>query len=329
MKMGMRLQSAALAAAITLIALTGPAAAEPAFGYNLELDVVYGQGLIAPNGVETTRDLMLDVYTPSQPTGDTARPAVILVHGGAYYRGARRATPFRGEGSVHSRQEDYARLFAPMGYVAFVIEYRLAPELPIAETPLNHPNLQDPLVAVTEAGIARTNFVRDAMGLPILSLEETREISWATALASAEDVYKAVEFVRNNADLYNVDPDRIAIGGHSAGAGALINAAFGLRAKVKAIFPLSPTVAGFDLSKVLREPELPATLLILAQNDLDSVAESIPPMLVEMEKARLDYEFAWVPGFGHFYPTGAITLGDDAIRTSVGERVTDFLADNL
>jgi len=303
--------------------------AESAFGYNLETDVVYGQGVIAPDGAEITRDLQLDVYTPSEAMGDTARPAVILVHGGAYYRGGRRAPPYREAGAVHSRMEDYARLLTPLGYVCFVIEYRLAPELPITNVPLDTPTLQNPDEAISPAGIARTNYVRNDMGLPILTEDETRALTWSALLSAAEDVNKAVEFVRANAATYNVDPDRIAIGGHSAGAGATINATYGLRANVKAAFPLSPPVLGFDITKIFQGPDLPPTLVVLSQNDLEAVSESIPPTVVEMQKAGHDYELVWVPGFGHFYPTGAVSLSDDGTRTSVGERITDFLTEHL
>ncbi len=319
----------AVSAFVILVALIGTATADPEFGYILETDIVYGQGVVAPDGSETTRDLLLDIYVPSEPSGEGIRPAVVLVHGGAYYRGGRRQPSYSGDGAVHSRQEDYARMLAPLGYVVFVIEYRLAPELPVPQTPSDHPDLQDPDVAAPDSGIERTHYVRQAMGLPVLSDEETRKISLAAILAAAEDVKKAVDFVRANAELYNVDPERIAVGGHSAGGAAVINAVFGLQADVKAIFPLSPGVGGFDLAKVLGEPDLPATLVMQSQNDLAVSAETIPLMLAEMRKAGHEYEFAWVPGFGHFYPTGAVSLGDDATRTSVGERVTGFLADNL
>ncbi|MGI9434390.1 MAG: alpha/beta hydrolase [Geminicoccaceae bacterium] len=312
-----------------LVALSGAADAEPAFGYNLQLDVVYGEGKIAPEGTEVSRELLLDVYTPSAPADGEARPAVILVHGGAYYRGGRRQPPYTIEGAVHSRQEDYARLLAPLGYVAFVIEYRLAPEVPVQQTPMDHPDLQDMDVMAPDSGIDRSQYVRDAMGLPKISDAEVRELGVASILAAAEDIKKSVDYVRANAALYNVDPDRIALGGHSAGAAAVMNAAFGLKADVKAIFPLSPGGGGFDLAKVLEGPDLPATLIMQSQNDLAISAETIPLILSEMNEAGHAYQFAWVPGFGHFYPTGAVSLGDDATRTSVGERVTDFLADNL
>lgn len=184
----------------------------------------YGQGVIAPDGVEVERALMLNVYTPSEVTDELTRPAIILVHGGAYHRGGRRAPPYREESAVHSRMQDYARLLAPLGCVCFVIEYRLAPELPKTNVPLGSTLLQDPDEGINPARIARTNYVRNDMDLSILSEEETGALTWLALLSAAEDVEKAVDFVRANACTYNVDPDRIAIGGHSAGEGAILNA---------------------------------------------------------------------------------------------------------
>ena len=70
-------------------------------------------------------------------------------------------------------------------------------------------------------------------------------------------------------------------------------------------------------------------LVLISQFDLDAMHESVPHLIEQAENAGLDYNLAWVPGFGHFYPTGAVSLGDDGIRTSVGERVTQFLEKQL
>ena len=78
-----------------------------------------------------------------------------------------------------------------------------------------------------------------------------------------------------------------------------------------------------------RSAPSPAMPVTQSQNDLAISAETIPLMIAKMRKAGHKYEIAWVPGFGHSYPTGAVSLGDDAIRTSVGEGVADILADNL
>ena len=171
-----------LVLSLALIFAVTDAEAESAFGYKLKIDVVYGQGVVAPKGKKIKRDLRLDVYTPSKTKSTTPRPAVILVHGGAYHRGGRRQPPYKEAGAVHSRMEDYARMLAPLGYVCFVVEYRLAPELPQPDMKPDAPNLLAVEEVVTAAGLARTNFARRGMGLAELS-NDKKFILWNAAMS--------------------------------------------------------------------------------------------------------------------------------------------------
>ena len=109
----------------------------------------------------------------------------------------------------------------------------------------------------------------------------------------------------------------------------MLNVAYGIKSPVKAIFPMSPSVYGFDFKKTLDSPELPAMLVVMSQNDLEPMYETVPGLLEVASNAGLDYSFTWVPGFGHFYPAGAVSLGDDGSRMSVGERVIQFLDKHL
>jgi hypothetical protein len=115
----------------------------PIFGYELTTDVVYGQGAVTKDGEVVDRDLLIDVYTPTDESLTGPFPAVILVHGGSYQIGGLRAPPHKEAGAVHSRTEDWARLLTPLGYVCFVIDYRLVPELPIPKTDMEADNIQD------------------------------------------------------------------------------------------------------------------------------------------------------------------------------------------
>ena len=73
-------------------------------GNNLQTDVVYGEA----NG----ESLLLDVHQPPSAS-DVARPAVMLIHGGA--------------GSFGERSDlaDHAAGLSAAGYVVFNIHYRL------------------------------------------------------------------------------------------------------------------------------------------------------------------------------------------------------------
>ena len=324
----MRTPSLLITAIFIMLTLQAWLEAKEVFGYELTTDVVYGEGKVIQDGKEVVRELMMDVYAPVRDDDNEARPAVILVHGGAWHRGGRRFTPYEQWGGVHSMMEGYAKLLAPKGYVCFVIEYRLVPDNPIPTIAPDNDGLQDHRLVVTDAGLDRLALVRTEMGLPLLTKEDSL-VLWNGILAGAEDTKMAVRHVRDSADKYGIDPDRIALGGHSAGAGNTLNAAFGLKAEVAAIFPLSPAVLGFDMSKILNSPDFPPMLLMTAQYDLGAVLETTPSLLVAVKDAGIPHSFSWVPGFAHFYPTQAVSLGTDGVRMSVGERVTEFLRKNL
>ena len=81
--------------------------AEPQAGrVTIENDVVYGSG--------GGRDLKCNVYMP--PQAGSARPAVLLVHGGGWVNGDR------------SQLHGYGILLGRIGYVCVATEYRLAGE---------------------------------------------------------------------------------------------------------------------------------------------------------------------------------------------------------
>lgn len=302
--------------------------ANEVFGYSLATDIAYGKGKVTKDGSVVERDLLMDVYTPVGRNENEKFPAVILVHGGAFHRGGLRLPPYREDGAVHSAMQDWARLLTPLGYVCFVIEYRLTPELPMPDMKIDAEGLQPLNEAVTPSGLARTNFARKSIGLSEVSYDD-RYILFNGVIAAAEDLNKAVVKVQESADEYGVDPDRIAMGGHSAGATTVLNAAYGIKSPVKAAFPLSPAVTGFDFKKTINSPDLPALLIVQSQFDVATILEGVPQVVRIAKNAGLDYNIAWIPGFGHFYPTGAVSLGDDGVRVSVGERVAQFLDKHL
>ena len=48
-----------------------------------------------------------------------------------------------------------------------------------------------------------------------------------------------------------------------------------------------------------------------------------------MQDAGVDYQLAWVPGFAHFYPHGAVSLADDGSRNALSDRIIGFLDQHL
>jgi len=82
-------------------------------------------------------------------------------------------------------------------------------------------------------------------------------------------------------------------------------------------------------TKIMDRNDLPPTLLVISQYDLEAILESAPATIARLRAGGSDTQLVWVPGFPHFYPTGAVTLGDDGTRMSVGERVIQFLDAHL
>ena len=94
-----------LLTAIVLVLTFGfQAEAQEIFGYKLTTDVVYGKGKVEQEGKVILRDLKMDVYEPASGSRVTSRPAVVLVHGGAWHRGGRMYPPYEQSGGVHSME---------------------------------------------------------------------------------------------------------------------------------------------------------------------------------------------------------------------------------
>ena len=328
--MKLRIIIAICVVSITLFQHLARAEGDPTFGYRLELDVVYGQGRISPQGTEMMRYLKMDVYTPTA-AGDGPWPAVVYVHGGAWHRGGRRNPPYKLGGAVHSTPEDYARLLAPLGYVVFIVEYRLAPQNPVPSfSPGERNTLTDIMSVIKPAQVLGLNRGRTGAGLP--PLEYTQKdimVVWNAYISGVEDVTRAVEFVVANAEKFNIDPDRIAMGGHSAGAAITTSVGLAMGARLKAIFPMSSPDILFDKDVIAKKSDLPAVLFHFAQYDDEPVLENAPALVAMLKKAGADYQFAWVPSFPHFYPNGASSLADDGTRMAIRDRIILFLDNNL
>jgi acetyl esterase/lipase len=136
--------------------------------YTLDANLQYGE---APGGDGTLVPLLLDLYRPAGDT-ETARPAVVWVHGGGFKNGDKAAGP----------AVIMAPAFAKLGYVVVSINYRLlAPE--------------------------------GCTGVDGITPQ-----CYTAAIEAVHDGQAAVRWLRANATTYGIDPDRIVIGGESAGA---------------------------------------------------------------------------------------------------------------
>ncbi len=292
--------------------------------YSLEAGVVYGQGVVRKEGEEVSRDLWMDIYHPTEAT-TTPRPAVVLTFGGAFHRGSPRLT-FQSGGAQDTSMGNYCRRFAARGYTCFAIDYRLTPEGPVPSGEGYQADwiAPDSLLPL----LPQANHIRGTMDLPPLdfSIPEQEKTMVDGVISAAEDLRKAVLHIREFADTYEIDPNRIALGGFSAGAVTSWNVAHGMGVPVSGVFLLSGTDAGFDVNKaVTASSNRPPILMFMGQYDLAGALSSVPMLIDHYQKVGVDHEFAWVPGFGHFYPAGAASLGSDAVSMSVEGRIAEFL----
>ena len=139
--------------------------------------IVYGQGQVnapAPGAF----DLLLDLYEPVM-SSKRRRPAVVLIHGGAFITGTR-------------AQPELIRLaqgLAAQGAVVISIDYRVVGQNPVPS----------PRVAPLSPAVP-PNAVFTAM------------------VAAIDDTLTALDWLRGNARRLRVDLRRLGIGGGSAGA---------------------------------------------------------------------------------------------------------------
>lgn len=125
--------------------------------------------------------LRLDFYAPNAAC-ETPRPTVVIIHGGSFRGGSRRAPML----------VSYASTFARHGYNAVSIDYRLTGQNPLPSQPYRE-------MAKRYRGYASSNVL-------------------TTAAAAIEDTVAALDWLGDNAARYCVDPDRFALFGFSAGA---------------------------------------------------------------------------------------------------------------
>lgn len=295
------------------------------YGVAVQYDAVYGSALVgATSGKPHSRDLKMDVYRPvSNGKALSDRPAVILAFGGGLHRGSKGNDHFEEDGASDTPMGAYCHTFAAAGYACFSIEYRLVPEDPVPPANIDTSKLLPKALLIEPGLTARINYVRGRMGLQPLD-DKSRDQLFNTMVSSTEDMATAISFVRANAAQFGVDPDRLAIGGFSAGGFAAINAAYAKHVPVAAVFSLSGPMGGYDLRTTARA-DMPPLLFVMGQNDLDGVRASAPKVLVTLKNAGIEADSAWIPGFGHFYPKEAPSLGTDLSKLTLERRLLDFL----
>lgn len=290
--------------------------------YILTPDVVYGQADVKTEDGIKPRALWMDVYQPAA-SEKKDRPAVIMTFGGSFHRGGPRYR-FRLDGVRDDSMGDYCRRLAEQGYVCFAIDYRLAPENPVPARQGYGDNDLD-LTAIRYM-LPHVNKIRLQMQLAPFDPNNERDVDTmlAAVLAAAEDLRQAIRHIRAHADRYGIDPQRLALGGFSAGAITSMNVAHGLKEPVAGVFSLSGGYAGFHIADRLTRDSA-EVLWFVGENDLPGIRKFLPVLLSIYEKTGVPHELVWVPGFGHFYPAAVPSLSADGRKLSVDARIVEFL----
>ncbi|PSW16918.1 hypothetical protein C9I98_20455 [Photobacterium sanctipauli] len=286
-------------------------------------DIVYGEAAITINGEVQTRELWMDAYLPAFT--DEPAPAIFMTFGGSFHRGNPRQ-PYLMEGAQTTSMQEYCEKFAKRGYACFNIDYRVAPEHPVPSYDGYNEDMLDMSPVLELDG--QVNLVRSIMGLPALDFANPDDVSVVenTVLAGAEDLRTAVNFVRKNAENYNIDPDKVVLGGFSAGAINSLNVAHGMKVPVSGVMMLGTAEIGFDIKKTAKSAsDISPILMFQGQYDLPATLTRTPILLNHYNNIGADFQYNWVPGASHFYPSGAVSLGSDGTRFSVEERMMTFI----
>jgi acetyl esterase/lipase len=161
---------------------------------------------------------------------------------------------------------------------------------------------------------------------------ETSPYKRADAIADGE---RAMRLVRSRAKEWNVNPDRIGFLGFSAG-GDLTLAVVGAsddgdaaaadpidRVSSRANFQVPIYPGGLDGNPPQVTSDTPPTLLICAADDRDSISNALPPLYLNLKKAKVPIEMHIYGSGGHGF---GIRPGEAAVH-HWPERLTDWLHD--
>ena len=170
---------------------------DPAHAVDFE-DVVYKT---APQmdewNFEVPENIRLRVYFPTDLPAGEKRPLVVLVHGGFFIWGS------------YLDFDAFAKSLAEKGFIAATVGYRLCKR-------------GDCVIAAS-------------FNLPC-------QISWGnsfmpSAYVAAVDVNDGIRWLQQRAGDYHIDPEKVTVAGHSAGAYTALNVAFLDQSEIQALMP--------------------------------------------------------------------------------------------
>jgi acetyl esterase/lipase len=315
-----------VAAAIVAIPARAADFTSKIFNVSITNDITYTTVDLNGGG---TADMKLDIYEPAGGNVPALKPAFVMLHGGGWtiYSKASDATEFPPSSGtfINSSVTEYATEFARRGYVCVSIDYPKTYDFSAgADYALGNGYLSG-IGSDTAAITANLNALLTSLSIPTLS--ETHIIN--TIEAAIQCSVDAVDWLTANAATYGIDPNRIAMGGWSAGA---ITSAHSKNAgaNVAAIWLNSAGGVPPDASLFI-DASTPPTVQFHGTADGVIPVSAARAIRDELVTAGVTHEYYERSGGSHYYFLDTlITAGPSrAVPDSVENLIADFMFTEL
>jgi acetyl esterase/lipase len=284
----------ALVACLTSSASAATLYREFLFGVQQTSNIVYGAG--PTNNGATTMNLTLDIYRPTMfaTPVPTSTPAIVLVHGGGFVSGDK------------ADLAALAQAYASLGYVVASINYRMYNDLP----PNSSPGPAD-------------GFTPPPSGYQAF---DDLQLGGNAINAAVDDASLAMTWLRDHAADYGVNPDRIGIGGASAGAITSLLVGYNNPGFAPPTVVLSFMGSMYGTNGAIQAGGPPA---LLYHGDVDDVVPFAGAVEVAQQMANVGiyHEFYIAPGVGHTLNEAIFAMNFG--NASLLQHNIDFLANYL
>lgn len=277
-------------------------------------DIPYAEAGIGHHGTPRRVTLRMDAYLPESAQGPV--PAVVLAFGGAFHRGSKEddSFPTAGRFGPNTAMAEYCRRFAAEGLACFSIAYRLAGDDP-------DPGTTPVLTRPDDVPMGRIEQVREIMGLPPATARQMAGVMEA----AIDDMAAAGRAVAARAAEFGIDPQRIVLGGWSAGGRAATYAAYAEGVPCVGVLSLSGLMQVEDIAAhVAPGRPHPPLLMVLAEDDIGYLREGGAAMVQALRGRGCDARLVGVPGRDHWYAAEAMTDAGVPLQQAVRAALRDW-----
>lgn len=259
------------------------------------------------------RNLLINIYQPIGLPPGTRSPALIMAFGGAFHRGTKDDDAFEVQGSTNTAIAEYCLEFAKRGYVCFSIDYRLIQEDP-------DPGKTISISSHDFVPRSRVDEVRKIMNLP----PADNPTLWRGIEGAIDDGVSAIQWLKKNSDRFQIDSQKIAIGGWSAGGRIALHAAFAEKEEVAAVFSISGYMHPVDMKRCINAGA-PPVFISWGTKDLDYVLSQGPIFQDHFKQLGIEHIACEIQDASHFYPRSVLVNDSSEFSGSFEESLARFL----